>query len=261
MELNPPRTRPMNFFPTSPITLILEAKPGLDLTSPERWRQRLGELCVVYRPSIVRWMACNGMADHQEDLAHDFLERWLGGNPLNGYERGECRFRDFLGASLRNFKLERLRWLRREKRGGDVVHLDCEEVDIPAATGKEAHSLDVLVVRQLATAALGALHEDLRSLPAGVRRELLRRIWLQEEIAYPDLARMLGTSVKATRLRVGRLRQAYLKAFLAEVRTLCRHRADVEREQIVLLDLFCQEVTASDWVDEALATWDSSVGK
>lgn len=247
----------MNFFPTSPVTLILEARPGPDLTATDRWQQRLGELCAVYRPSIVRWMACNGMAGDTEDLAHDFLERWLAGNPLGTYERGASRFRDFLKTSLRNFKVERMRWLQREKRGGGVVHVDCAEIDLAVQGDDCAADLDLLLVRQVALRALRSIEAEWEPLPVPVQRELLRRVMAHEEVAYADLASLLGVTVNATRLRVGRLRQAYLKAFLAEVRTLCRNRADADREQRVLLELFCREVAPSGWLEEAFSQQDA----
>lgn len=254
MDSLPPRPN-ASLFPTSPATLLLEARPPLDADAQadgDRWRKKLGELCVLYRPSIVRWMEVQGAREQAEDLAHDFLVRWLAGNPLGEYQKGTHRFRDFLSVSLRNYWYEHLRRQHRQKRGGGAEHVEWTEVDLslpPEATA----TLDRLVVRHLAVRVLGNLRRDLMGLSEPARMALLRCVLAVQEVCYPELAQLLGVSVNATRLRVSRLRQDFLQQFRAEARALCRHSREAEAEQRMLIELLCHEAAMSEGWEEMVA--------
>lgn len=244
-----------NLFPTSPGTLLLEARPALgqdSVADGDRWRLKLGELCALYRPSIVHWMKCQGAREQAEDIAHDFLFRWLAGNPLGDYRRGDHRFRDYLRVSLRNYWCEHVRWQLRQKRGGGVEHVEWTEAD-PVAVAEDAANLDRLLVRQMAGRVLGRLQGELVALPQPARQALLRSVLGVQEVHYPELARQLGVSVNAARLRVSRLRQSFLQQFRAEARALCRHSQEAEEEQRILIELLCREAAFFQAGEEGVA--------
>jgi len=251
----------VDYFPTSPETLILEARGPVPAGSSERWRERLGQLCAVYRPSIVRWMIGHGVRGEEEDLAHAFLERWLAGNPLASYERGEARFRDFLKTSLRNFCVEQLRRHLREKRGGGALLVDCSELDLPDSSAVAGSNLDTLLVRQVAWSAMRSLKPQLSDFPEGVQRELLSRVLRESQMDYPELAGLLGATVNAARLRMARLRQDFLRAFHAEVAGLCRTRHQAVQEQREFLQLLCQDTAICEWIAHELTKPGTGTGE
>jgi hypothetical protein len=69
---------------------------------------------------------------------------------------------------------------------------------------------------------------------------------------YPELAGLLGGTVNAARLRMARLRQDFLRAFLAEVAGLCRTRHQAVQEQREFLQLLCQDTAICEWIAHEL---------
>jgi DNA-directed RNA polymerase specialized sigma24 family protein len=90
-------------FPSTHWSQVLAAASP----DPERARAAALELCGGYREAIRTWFQRDTRTRQEaEDLAHDFLTRWLVRKaPLGRFVRGERRFREFLGGYLRRFAI------------------------------------------------------------------------------------------------------------------------------------------------------------
>ena len=97
------------------------------------WRADLGDLCAHYREAIVEWFLHRGLRrPDAEDLAGDFIHRWLVGNPLARYMPGPCPFRAFLSRCLSNFLREHVARQQALRRGGVAEHVPNVIDDQPA---------------------------------------------------------------------------------------------------------------------------------
>ena len=235
-------------FPVTPKSLVASARctPGNGADDSEaRWKSRLAELCGMYHGAIVGWFAAVGAPGDPRDMAHDFLHRWLGGNPLAAFDASQREFRPFLKASLRNFLVESIRRARAERRGGRAEHVAVEEDELPwDAPG--AHELaDRLLAREVALRALATLERAATDTAAPGRRELLRRILDRQAMPDADLAAILGISVNALRQRVTRLRQQFWAAYFQHAQQLCRGAA-AEDEFATLVQVMQRDPTLID---------------
>jgi len=246
---------PGSLFPVTPKSLVELARPtpdgGAD-ASEARWRSRLAELCGMYHGAIVGWFAAVGAPGDPRDMAHDFLHRWLEGNPLAAFDASQRRFRPFLKASLRNFLVESIRKARAERRGGGAEHVAVEEDELPCdAPG--AHELaDRLLAREVALRALATLERDATGLAAPARRELLRRILDRQAMPDADLAALLGISVNALRLRSTRLRQHFWAAYFQHAQQLCRGAVAAEDQFATLVQVMQRDPTLLDALADTL---------
>ncbi|MCW5557330.1 MAG: hypothetical protein KIT22_05795, partial [Verrucomicrobiae bacterium] len=132
-------------FPTTQWTPVIAATSR----DPERARQAVVALCAQYRDAICSWFRRDSRTRQQaDDLAHDFISRWLARDaPLGSFMRGERRFREFLAVCLRRFAASRHEQELAQKRGGAVVHLGLTEEAATVET--TADVLDLGLARQL----------------------------------------------------------------------------------------------------------------
>lgn len=236
-------------FPVTPESLVALSRPtpdgGAD-ASKSRWRSRLAELCGMYHGAIVGWFAAVGAPGDPRDLAHDFLHRWLEGNPLAAFDASQRRFRPFLKASLRNFLVESIRKARAEKRGGGAEHVAVEDEEVPCEAPGAHELADRLVARAVALRALATLERAATDIAEPGRRELLRRILDRQAMPDADLAAILGISVNALRLRVARLRQQFWAAYFQHAQQLCRGAVAAEDEFATLVQVMQRDPTLLD---------------
>lgn len=221
----------MEAFPPTQWTQVLEAASR----DPERARAAAAALCGRYRAAIVAWFARDaGTRAEAEDLAHDFLTRWLVRDaPLGHFERGGRRFRVFLGVCLRHFAAERHARSSAARRGGRAVHEPLREGHLPVAAGADGgDGPDLELARQLFREVEAELTGRWAPrVPAVGGYARLRDLALAAEpaIGYAALAAALGVPVGTLKGWVFRLRREYYEGFLARVRPLA-DAADVDGE-------------------------------
>lgn len=246
---------PTTLFPVTPATLLAEARPvpGEDAGAADaRWRQRLSELCALYRGPIVAWFASVGGQGDPGDLAHDFLCRWLSSNPLAAFEAGDRRFRPFLKASLRNFLVESHRKAARAKRGGGVEHVDVQDAGLASPEPGASELVDRLLAHETCLRVLRTLERGWPASPGPVRVELLRRIVDRQGMGDAALAAGLGISINALRLRVSRLRQQFWARYYDEVQAQCRGAVAAEEEFATLVQVMQRDPALIDSLDAVL---------
>jgi DNA-directed RNA polymerase specialized sigma24 family protein len=211
----------MSLFPATEWTQVLAAASR----DPERAHEAAVALCGTYRAAIVRWFERDPRTRAQaEDLAHDFLSRWLVRSaPLGDFQRGTRRFREFLATCLRRFATESHARATAGKRGGGAEHEPLVEDQVPAGTESPGgDALDLELARQIFEEVEAALAERWRPRVPGDGYLRLRSMALAGEIAggYAGLAAELGVPVGTFKAWIFRLRQEYYQASLGRVRTL-----------------------------------------
>lgn len=200
-------------FPPTHWSAVLEAA-GKD---PAAARRAFEGLCADYRDAIVLWMRMQRLTPADaEDAAHDFLGTWLGrANPLQGFERGERRFREFLRPCLRNHLTDWLARQRTLRRGGQTIHVPWDHDEVIEDTTDSVPLIDVALARAIHRRALKQLAERWAAQVPGPGFERLSAVALGQvpNPGYEALARDLGATVGTLKSWVFRLRREYYDAF------------------------------------------------
>jgi DNA-directed RNA polymerase specialized sigma24 family protein len=201
-------------FDPTPWSAVLQAAGG----DPERARRGFERLCGEYRDAIAHWMRLQRLSkEDAEDATHDFLEQWLRrDNPLQNFQRGERRFREFLRVCLRNFLADWRARPRAARRGGGAEHLPWEHDDL-IADGADAHAhLDFALATHIHAHALARLRAQWQSLlGADGQFDRLHAVALDaaDSPGYGALASELQAPVGTVKSWVFRFRREYHAAF------------------------------------------------
>lgn len=200
-------------FPLTHWSGVLQAAGA----EPDKARRAFEQLCAGYRDAIAHWMRLQRLSpEDAEDAAHDFLAQWLQReNPLQGFQRGERRFREFLRVCLRRFLAD---WHARRgaaRRGGGAEHVPLEHGDcVPDNADSNAH-LDFAFATQIHFRALARLKAEWQNKLPGDAFDRLCSVALgsQENPGYAALAAELGSTVGTVKSWMFRFRREYHEAF------------------------------------------------
>ncbi len=151
---------------------------------PTAARRAFEQLWVYYREAIVQWLQMQRLTPADaEDAAHDFLVKWLSHeNPLQGFERGAGRFREFLRPCLRNFLRDWLASQRTIGRGGQAAHVPWEHDEVVEDTSVSVSLLDLALARAIHRRALDQLAERWAATPTESSSQRLptREVWVTD---------------------------------------------------------------------------------
>jgi len=224
-------------FPETMWMLVLAAADGGDT---ERAATAFRELCGIYRDAIARWMRLQNLTpEDAEDATHDFLTQWLQrDNPLQGFKRGERRFRDFLRVCLRRFLLDRQERHSAARRGGGVTHIELTDDARIVDSTETVPLIDLALACDTHERAVRRIAETWRAdiQKAEVNRLLGISVGELENPGYETLARELGVATGTLKSWVFRLRSLYHECF----RNFVRQQVDpalIDEEAIYLLHL------------------------
>src|SRR6266487_4752657 len=200
-------------FPPTHWSAVLEAAGA----EPDKARRAFERLCADYRDAITQWMQLQRLTpEDAEDAAHDFLEQWLPReNPLQDFQRGERRFREFLRVCLRRFLADWHARRRAARRGGRVEHVAWEHDDLIGDGADSYPHLDFANASQIHTDAVAQLKAQWQSKLPGRKFDRLQSIALgdADNPGSAALARELGVAVGTVKAWVLRLRRGYHDAF------------------------------------------------
>ncbi|MCI0540803.1 MAG: hypothetical protein L0Z50_36855 [Verrucomicrobiales bacterium] len=200
-------------FPSTMWSQVMEAADS----SSAQARIAFAGICASYRDAIVRWMSLQHLtAEDAEDAAHDFLEQWLRrGNPLQGFTKGERRFREFLRVCLRRFLSDWRKRRQTKSRGGEFTHVTWEHDELIEETIDSVPLIDLELARNVHENALKRLARDWQAQIPGNGYQRLRVVALGEEPnpGYDSLGQELGVPVGTVKSWVFRLRREYYDAF------------------------------------------------
>ncbi len=222
-------------FPPTPWTLVLEAAHG----DEERFRQALGQLCVMYRDPICLWLRRAGTGpDAIEDLTQQFIQHLLEGNRLRNVERRDTKFRTFLIECLKRFVRGEWRKEMAAKRGGGAEFAEFDESRLGTMPDLEK-LLDMEFARTVHRQAMARLEAGkFAGEPKKTRfLELRRFIWGHDpDVSYAEIATRMRTSANQVKKAVFDLRQDYYDAFRDEVsRTVLPELVDEETRYLMML--------------------------
>ena len=191
-------------------------------------RQALSDLCAAYYKPVVAFMRREGFEeDAARDLAHDFFRQLLEKPSLQGANRAEGRFRNYLLGAIKHFLAHERERGNRLKRGGGTIALplDAGTDTSPGVVLADHNELspDKFFDRQWALAVLerafAALETEREA--AGKDAEFARlKPWLTGDAVYGDqveAARGLGLSEGALKVTVHRLRRRFRELLKAEI--------------------------------------------
>jgi RNA polymerase sigma-70 factor (ECF subfamily) len=244
---------PLLVFPETPRNLVLKVAEGcraLRAEHPVRedWRDELGQLCAHYREVIVVWFQSRGIQNNDaQDLAGDFIHRWLSGSPLFNYVPGDVPFRRFLSRCLGNFLLEHIERQQSAKRGGS--HPDGGDFidEYPESPSPWLPEDDVALARAVYARSVQRVRErfqdDERWLNlVGVA---LGTVPFVSGDSYLHLADKTGLTPGAVKVRVHRLRQAFWECFESEVLKMCGPGVPANEEVAALSEALLQAMHQS----------------
>ena len=160
--------------------------------------RKYGSFCMAVAMNIL-----SVREDAEECVNDTWLTAWHKIPP----EKPVC-LRAFLGAITRNLSLDRLRTLRRGKRGGGQVPLVLEELSECVSGSDDV--VDAVIAGEMAD----CVDRFLRTLPDAERRLFLCRYWL----AYPtaEIAARFGMKENYVRTVLSRIRAKLRKALEKE---------------------------------------------
>ena len=230
-----PRTGPPDLqFPTTSWGLVARAR-----ADDPAVRAAVAELCERYwYPLYAFARRAGASAPEAEDLTQGFFAHFLehGGYAQADPARG--RFRTFLLGCFRNYRANRDRDARADKRGGGrpVLSLDTTAADARYAT-EPADPADPerLYLRRWALTAIdeafAALKDEYAAAGRGVLFDRLRTCLLGDgDATLAFVAMELGMTPAAVRQAAARLRARFGAALRAQVGGLVADPADVDAE-------------------------------
>jgi RNA polymerase sigma-70 factor (ECF subfamily) len=229
-------------FPTTHWSRIVAAgDPGAPLAC-----EALADLCRAYWFPLYAYIRRRGYdPDRALDLTQDLFVRLLEKGVLAAADPARGRFRSFLRAVCADFLANRRDRENALKRGGGrvIVPMGCDEAEGRYAR-EPAHELtpERIFDRTWALILLGRVLEQLREdyRLAGQSRtfEVLSPVLTDgpRVVAYATLAARLGTTERAVRVAVHRLRRRYGERLRAEIAATVDEPAEVDDEIRALFD-------------------------
>lgn len=202
----------------------------------------LNQLCEIYRAPVVaylnRWIASQHDA---EDLAQEFFSRRISAEMLAGASEHRGRFRALLLVTLKNFLRDQISRQRAEKRGGKIQFVQLNEaiVSTPGAAEAGDPIFDRCWAQTVVERALATLRRFYSERGEAATFDALLPFIsdLARDGALEPACRRLGTSLKATHVRLSRLRAAYAQHVRQELARTVSSPEEIEPETRYLLDV------------------------
>jgi RNA polymerase sigma factor (sigma-70 family) len=221
-------------FSTTRWTIVLTAGRG---ESPAA-RQALAELCELYWAPLYGYARRRGFAvEDAQDLTQAFFARLIEKQDVRAADPLRGRFRSFLLASFKHFLANEYDRQHARKRGGGwrPVAIDGETAESRyAAVVADRLTPERLFERQWAEGVLARARAALREECAAAGRadafERLEGMLTGEKRPYADVARELGTTEGAIKVRVHRLRRRFRELLEQEVGATVSDDREVDDE-------------------------------
>lgn len=224
-------------FETTHWSIVLDAAQESD--SP-RARAALETLCRTYWQPLFAYLRQSGCsAPDAQDLVQGFFARLLERNGLQAARQERGRFRSYLLAGLKHFRVNEWERACAGKRGGGQVPIPLDDLirtQSAELIAADARSPDRAFDRQWAIALLGRVLAQLRAEYSAAGRDrqfecLQGFLTGQRDLrSQAEVAAELGLSEGTLRQAAFRLRQRYQKLLRAEVAQTVATAGEVEEE-------------------------------
>ena len=224
-------------FATTDWSAVLEAA---DAASPQS-RAALGELYQAYHYPLYVFVRRRGYSEHDaQDVLHDFFATLIEKNYLKDVARERGRFRAFLLGALKHFLANDWHRSRREKRGGASTFVSLEDwmadaerrFQVVASGVPPEVQFDREWARTLLNRVMSVLRTEFESAGNGAQFAALKVLLSTpgSGAAYALAAADLGTTERAVKVAVHRLRQRYQAALRREIGQTVGPAGEIEAE-------------------------------
>jgi RNA polymerase sigma factor (sigma-70 family) len=223
---------------------VIEAVRSIDAEERER---ALEALCAAYWKPVYKYVRLrwNRAADQAQDLTQGFFLEVLKRELLEQFDPHKGRLRTYLRVCVDSFVSNEDKAGRRQKRGGNVLHVALdfagaeEELGatvMDAALISSPQSLEEFFEKEWVRSLFTLAVEDLRELCVARERERTFRLFesydLQgnETISYEQLSKEYGISVADVTNALAWARREFRRIALERLRELCGSEEEFQRE-------------------------------
>ena len=223
---------------------VIEAARSID--AEERGRA-LEALCAAYWKPVykyVRWR-WNRPADVAQDLTQGFFMELLERELLEKFDANKSRLRTYLRVCVDSFVSNEDKAGRRQKRGGNVLHVALDftaaEEELGATVMDPAlipspESLEEFFEKEWVRSLFALAVEDLREFCVARERERTFHLFEgydlegREKISYQQLSKEYGISVTDVTNALAWARREFRRIALERLRELCGSEEEFQRE-------------------------------
>ena len=223
---------------------VIEAVRSIDAEERER---ALEVLCAAYWKPVYKYIRLrwNRPPDRAQDLTQGFFVELLEHELLETFDPQKGRLRTYLRVCVDSFVSNEDKASRRQKRGGNVLHVALdfagaeEELGatvIDAAAIPSPESLEEFFEKEWVRSLFALAVEELRDLCAARERDRTFRLFEaydldgNEKISYEQLAREYGIPVTDVTNALAWARREFRKIALERLREICGSEEEFQRE-------------------------------
>ncbi len=223
---------------------VIEAVRSIDA---EERALALEALCAAYWKPVykyVRWR-WNRPGEAAQDLTQGFFAELLERELLDKFDSSKSRLRTYLRVCVDSFVMNEDKAGRRQKRGGNVLHVALDfasaEEEFGATTMDPAlipspESLEQFFEKEWVRSLFALAVEDLRELCVARERERTFHLFEaydlegNEKLSYEQLSREYGISVTDVTNALAWARREFRRNALDRLRGLCASEEEFQRE-------------------------------
>jgi RNA polymerase sigma factor (sigma-70 family) len=223
---------------------VIEAVRSIDAEERDR---ALEALCAAYWKPIYKYIRLrwNRPAVDAQDLTQGFFMELLERELLDKFDAKKSRLRTYLRLCVDSFVMNRDKSGRRQKRGGNALHVALDfsaaEEELGGAVMDPAsipspESLEEFFEKEWVRSLFALAVEDLRELCVERERERTFRLFEaydldgNEKISYDQLAAEYGIPVTDVTNALAWARREFRKLALDRLRELCGSEEEFQRE-------------------------------
>jgi RNA polymerase sigma factor (sigma-70 family) len=230
-------------FPATRCSVIEAARSG----DREERQRALDKLCEAYWKPVYKYVRLrwDKAAEDAQDLTQGFFAELLERELLNRFDAGKSRLRTYLRLCVDSFVLNEDKAARRQKRGGEVLHLALDFSGVEQELAGSAidpemiassESLEEFFEKEWIRSLFTLSVEELRTLCSEHGRERNFRLFEaydlsgDESISYEQLARQEGVAVTEVTNALAWARREFREIALGRLREICGSEDEFARE-------------------------------
>jgi RNA polymerase sigma factor (sigma-70 family) len=223
---------------------VIEAVRSIDAEERDR---ALAALCAAYWKPVYKYVRSrwNRPADVAQDLTQGFFAELLERELLERFDSKKSRLRTYLRVCVDSFVSNEDKAGRRQKRGGNVLHVALDfaaaEEELGATVMDPAlipspESLEEFFEKEWVRSLFALAVEDLRELCVARERERTFHLFEaydlegSEKISYQQLSNEYGISVTDLTNALAWARREFRRIALERLRKLCGSEEEFQRE-------------------------------
>jgi RNA polymerase sigma factor (sigma-70 family) len=237
------QTQPGDKFPATRLSIIDAARSG----DPVERSRALESLFAAYWKPVYKYVRLrwNRPAEDAQDLTQGFFAELLERDLLAKYSPEKSRLRTYLRLCVDSFVMNEDKAERREKRGGNVLHValdfsaaegELDGVVIDAAKIPSPESLEEFFEKEWVRSLFTLAVEDLRQLCEARERERTFRVFERydldgdRDVSYEKLAQEFGVPATEVTNALAWARREFRRIALERLREICGSEEEFHRE-------------------------------